>query len=96
MMIGREISQVYPPRPKAPPDGQPALEIEELTWQDRLRDISLTAAPGEIVGLGGLDGQGQRELLLALFGALRGGARCGPHRRQASAALQPGPGQGTA
>ena len=29
-------------------------------------------AAGEIVGLGGLDGQGQRELLLALFGVLRG------------------------
>ena len=28
--------------------------------------------PGEVVGLGGLDGQGQRELLLALFGVLRG------------------------
>jgi ribose transport system ATP-binding protein len=27
---------------------------------------------GEVVGLGGLDGQGQRELLLALFGVLRG------------------------
>ena len=29
-------------------------------------------ATGEVVGLGGLDGQGQRELLLALFGVLRG------------------------
>ncbi|WP_287179806.1 ATP-binding cassette domain-containing protein, partial [Mesorhizobium sp.] len=27
---------------------------------------------GEVVGLGGLDGQGQRELLLAFFGVLRG------------------------
>ena len=27
---------------------------------------------GEVIGLGGLDGQGQRELLLALFGVLRG------------------------
>src|SRR5213079_2421915 len=27
---------------------------------------------GEVVGLGGLDGQGQRELLLGLFGVLRG------------------------
>jgi ribose transport system ATP-binding protein len=37
-----------------------------------LRDISFTADAGEVVGLGGLDGQGQRELLLALFGVLRG------------------------
>ena len=28
--------------------------------------------PGEVVGLGGLDGQGQRNLLLALFGTLIG------------------------
>ena len=39
---------------------------------DRLRDISLALRPGEVIGLGGLDGQGQRELLLALFGVLRG------------------------
>ena len=72
MMIGREISQVYPPKPEEAPKGRAALRIEHLSWHDRLRDISLAAAPGEIVGLGGLDGQGQRELLLALFGVLRG------------------------
>ena len=48
------------------------LECRNLTWTDRLRDISLTVGAGEVVGLGGLDGQGQRELLLALFGVLRG------------------------
>ena len=46
--------------------------MRNLNWGDRLRDISFTADAGEIVGLGGLDGQGQRELLLALFGVLRG------------------------
>ena len=45
--------------------------------------------PGEVVGLGGLDGQGQRELLLALFGVLRGMHRRGADRRQAGDDQQP-------
>ena len=48
------------------------LAIDKLSWGDRLHDISLAIGKGEIVGLGGLDGQGQRELLLALFGVLSG------------------------
>lgn len=72
LMIGREITQVFPPKPAAAPKAQPALEVERLGWGERLRDISFAVRPGEIVGLGGLDGQGQRELLLALFGVLRG------------------------
>jgi ribose transport system ATP-binding protein len=48
------------------------LECRDLGWDDRLRNISLTVSEGEVVGLGGLDGQGQRDLLLALFGVLRG------------------------
>ncbi len=73
MMIGREYSHVYPPKP--PPvtvATPPVLEVRNLGWGDRLSGISFALRPGEIVGLGGLDGQGQRELLLALFGVLRG------------------------
>jgi ribose transport system ATP-binding protein len=55
---------------EAPPP--PVLEVKNLSWQPVLKDISITVGRGEIVGLGGLDGQGQRELLLALFGVLRG------------------------
>ncbi len=73
LMIGREYSHVFPPKPPLRGDsGSPALEIRNLSWMDRLRDISFHVRAGEIVGLGGLDGQGQRELLLALFGVLRG------------------------
>jgi len=43
-----------------------------LGWEDRLNGISLSVGKGEIIGLGGLDGQGQREVLLGLFGVLRG------------------------
>jgi ribose transport system ATP-binding protein len=73
LMIGREYVGSFPPKPPpAPISGPPVLETRSLCWTDRLRDISLSVRPGEIVGLGGLDGQGQRELLLALFGVLRG------------------------
>jgi ribose transport system ATP-binding protein len=72
LMIGRELTQVFPPKPKASSDRRPMLEVDRLGWGERLKDISFNVDEGEIVGLGGLDGQGQRELLLALFGVLRG------------------------
>ncbi|MCW6511370.1 sugar ABC transporter ATP-binding protein [Hyphomicrobiales bacterium BP6-180914] len=73
MMIGREYSHAYPPKPPPVPDDRaPVLEVRRLGWAPRLSDISFDLRPGEVLGLGGLDGQGQRELLLALFGVLRG------------------------
>jgi ribose transport system ATP-binding protein len=75
MMIGRDIEHAFPPKSTPGPDGAAApaaLEVRGLEWNGRLHDIALDVRPGEIVGLGGLDGQGQREFLLALFGVLRG------------------------
>ena len=73
LMIGREYRHVFPPKPAPVPAGRvPVLEVDGLSWGDRLRNISFSVQAGEVVGLGGLDGQGQRELLLALFGVLRG------------------------
>ncbi|MDC9824929.1 sugar ABC transporter ATP-binding protein [Devosia sp. ZB163] len=73
MMIGREYHHVFPSKPEPKPaTGAPVLEVRNLGWAPRLNGVSLTARAGEVVGLGGLDGQGQRELLLALFGVLRG------------------------
>jgi len=71
LMIGRDIATQYPPKPKLVRSA-PALKVERLGWEDRLADISLEIGAHEIVGLGGLDGQGQKTLLLALFGVLRG------------------------
>jgi ribose transport system ATP-binding protein len=71
LMIGRDIATQYPPKPSRPPP-KPVLRIENLGWERRLEQISLDIGAGEIVGLGGLDGQGQKALLLALFGVLRG------------------------
>lgn len=73
LMIGRDVEAQFPPRPPKRPDTQkdePLLKVSGLTWEDRLNGIDLCVHRGEIVGLGGLDGQGQKELLLALFGVL--------------------------
>jgi len=82
MMIGREISHAFPPKAAlaersgaaaaGAAEPPPRLDVRGLNWNDRLHDIHLTARAGEVVGLGGLDGQGQREFFLALFGVLRG------------------------
>jgi ribose transport system ATP-binding protein len=73
LMIGREYSHVFPPKPAMVSGYKPpVLECRNLSWTNRLKGISLSVRAGEVLGLGGLDGQGQRELLLALFGVLRG------------------------
>ena len=88
LMIGREVTQAYPPKHSPTVrtgrgDGAegtgaesrsevPALDARNLHWERALNGISVSVKNGEIVGLGGLDGQGQSELLLALFGVLRG------------------------
>jgi ribose transport system permease protein len=72
MMIGRGYKDVYPDKSAHAPTETPVLAVKNLNWGTRLAGIDLLVGKGEIVGLGGLDGQGQRELLLALFGVLRG------------------------
>lgn len=52
------------------PAGRTVLEVRGLTT-DRLREVSFTVRQGEVLGLGGLQGQGQSDLLLAMFGATR-------------------------
>jgi len=71
LMIGRELESQFPQKPMRERP-KPILAVRDLAWESRLAGVSLEAGPGEIVGLGGLDGQGQKELLLALFGVLRG------------------------
>jgi ribose transport system ATP-binding protein len=72
LMIGRKLEQVFPPKPAPAEARPPILEVDQLSWEPTLHEISLQVGKGEIVGLGGLDGQGQGELLFALFGVLRG------------------------
>lgn len=72
MMIGRPIEQIYPQKSDPATFGPTRLLVDRLSWTDRLKDISFELPAGEIVGLGGLDGQGQQEILEAVSGLLIG------------------------
>jgi rhamnose transport system ATP-binding protein len=72
-MIGRRLEPAETtPRPAASgvnaADSAPALEVRGLSSPGKLRDISLTVRPGEVLGVGGLVGAGRSELLDAIFG----------------------------
>lgn len=66
MMVGRELSNIYPPRHAKP--GETLLMIEGLS-NSVLKDISLFVRSGEILGICGLAGAGRTEVLRALCGA---------------------------
>jgi ribose transport system ATP-binding protein len=69
-MLGRRLEQLYPPR-AAVPKPQVLLSTRNLSAGRRLRDVSLDLHEGEILGVAGLEGQGQLELFLALYGVQR-------------------------
>lgn len=71
MMVGRRVS-LNIARP-LPVDPKPRLVVQHLTAYDelgvkRLDDVSFTANSGEILGVAGVAGSGQRELLEAVAG----------------------------
>ncbi len=70
LMIGGEVPTASRKQTQV---GDTAMRVEGLTVQDdrgedAVRDLSLTLAAGEIVGVAGVTGNGQRELTEALAG----------------------------
>lgn len=70
MMLGRRLDRLYPARvPTA--TGREVLRVQDLAAGERLHGATLALQEGEVLGVAGLQGHGQRELFLALFGAMR-------------------------
>ena len=47
---------------------KPALELVDLSYKNKFRNVSLSVYPGEVVGLAGLMGSGRTEILETIFG----------------------------
>ena len=69
MMVGRDLSQVYPKVEKTV--GQVVFEAREVVQGRAVRGVSLELRAGEVVGLFGLMGAGRTELVRCLFGVDR-------------------------
>jgi rhamnose transport system ATP-binding protein len=67
MMVGRELSAVFPKRPVK--RGDVALEVDRLSHRATgIDDVSFSVREGEILGLAGLVGSGRTQLAELLFG----------------------------
>jgi simple sugar transport system ATP-binding protein len=71
LMVGRDVLLRVEKGPARP--GEALLEVEGLCVEDErglpaVRDVSLTVRAGEIVGVAGVDGNGQSELVDAICG----------------------------
>jgi ribose transport system ATP-binding protein len=77
MMLGRSVGDIRErgattfgaTEHAASAGAEPLLRAEHLTGAQRLRDVSVSIRPGEVVGLAGLLGSGRSETARAIVGA---------------------------
>jgi ribose transport system ATP-binding protein len=70
LMVGRDISDMYPPRMLPAPGAPDVLTVEHLSVPGWVRDASFSLKAGEILGFAGLVGAGRTELMEGIM-ALR-------------------------
>ena len=66
LMVGRDVLLRVEKKPPNP--GQPILRVRRLSVKPRLNDVSFEIRSGEIVGIAGVEGNGQTELIEAIAG----------------------------
>ncbi|OCN06263.1 heme ABC transporter ATP-binding protein [Erysipelotrichaceae bacterium MTC7] len=74
MMVGRNVNFTIDKKPANP--GEVVLEVKDLcvesdSKKQLVKDFSFNVRAGEIVGLAGVDGNGQSELIYALAGLMK-------------------------
>ena len=76
MMVGREVKLVVDKDASEVVGEVPALEVRDLTIIDPrghevVKDVSLSVRAGEVLGIAGVQGNGQSELIKSLLGLVR-------------------------
>jgi inositol transport system ATP-binding protein len=66
MMVGREITQMFPK--EEVPIGEVVLKVQDLTLDGVFRSVSFELRAGEILGMAGLVGSGRSNVAEAIFG----------------------------
>ena len=67
LVVGRALDAVFPPKGTVQSTSAPALVVTDLSGP-QFHDFSLSVRPGEIVGLAGVQGNGQSEVIRAIAG----------------------------
>jgi simple sugar transport system ATP-binding protein len=72
LMIGRKVEYEYSEIKQEVPATKPCVEVKNLVFADegvqKLKSLSFEINPGEILGVVGVEGNGQAELVQVLFG----------------------------
>jgi ribose transport system ATP-binding protein len=66
-MVGRSLDQLFPARNSRPGRGKPRLRMRNVVVEGLAGPVNLEIGPNEVVGLAGLEGQGQIEVTRAIF-----------------------------
>ncbi len=69
LMVGRPVHDLFPPRSTIAP--AVALDVRKLVPGPGRPEVSFALHAGEILGIAGLEGQGQREILRSLTGVVK-------------------------
>jgi ribose transport system ATP-binding protein len=68
LMVGRDVSSMFPPKAFAAPDAQVALRVSNLKVPGWIEDLSFEVRAGEVLGFAGLVGAGRTEAFEAILG----------------------------
>ena len=79
MMVGREITQMFPK--EEVPIGDVVLSVKDLSLKNVFHNVSFDVRAGEILGVAGLVGSGRSNVAETIFGVTP--ATSGPSRSMA-------------